>query len=63
MSEAKPQNGSTVKGYRSLTETEIGAMNDVKAISRKFLAELDMLATNGEYDKRWLAIARPDADC
>ncbi|WP_333881063.1 hypothetical protein [Atlantibacter hermannii] len=60
MSEAKPQDGSTVKGYRSLTETEIGAMNDVKAISRKFLAELDMLATNGEYDKRWLAIARTD---
>ncbi|MBL5927842.1 Acb2/Tad1 domain-containing protein [Enterobacter asburiae] len=60
MPEAKPQDGSTIKGYRSLTETEIGAMNDVKAISRNFLAELDMLATNGEYDKRWLAIARTD---
>ncbi|EPK6145987.1 Acb2/Tad1 domain-containing protein [Klebsiella pneumoniae] len=60
MSEAKPQDGSTVKGYRSLTQTETGAMNDIKSISRKFLAELDMLATNGEYDKRWLAIARTD---
>lgn len=60
MNEAKPQDGSTVKGYRSLTETEIGAMNDLKAISRKFIEELDMLLTNGEYDKRWLAIARTD---
>lgn len=79
MSEAKPQDGSTVKGYRTLTETEIGAMNDLKAISRKFLAEIEMLSTNSEYDRRWLAIAktdmqtacmaacravaRPDADC
>ncbi|AMA03914.1 hypothetical protein ACJ69_23045 [Enterobacter asburiae] len=79
MSEAKPQDGSTVKGYRSLTETEIGAMNDLKAISRNFLAEIEMLSTNSEYDRRWLAIAktdmqtacmaacravaRPDADC
>ncbi|UYM55428.1 hypothetical protein [Leclercia adecarboxylata] len=78
MSEAKPQDGSTVKGYRSLSDQEISAMNDLKKISGRFLAELEFLMDT-EADKRWLAIAktdmqtacmaacravaRPDADC
>jgi hypothetical protein len=37
MSEAKPQNGSTVKGYRTLTPDDIEMMNEVKAVSREFL--------------------------
>ena len=30
MSEAKPQDGSTVKGYRKLSDAEIAAMNRLK---------------------------------
>lgn len=37
MSEAKPQDGSTVKGYRTLTPADIEMMNEVKAVSREFL--------------------------
>ncbi len=43
MSEAKPQDGSTVKGYRTLTPADIEMMNEVKAISREFLKKLDFL--------------------
>ncbi|EWG70453.1 hypothetical protein P346_01634 [Enterobacter sp. DC1] len=37
MSEAKPQDGSTVKGYRELSYGEIGKMNQFKDISRQFI--------------------------
>lgn len=59
MSEAKPQDGSTVKGYRTLGDKEIANMNRVKEISRQFLAQLDFL-NDGVNDQRWLAIARTD---
>ncbi|MEI7219112.1 hypothetical protein WCT79_19130 [Pectobacterium carotovorum] len=78
MSEAKPQDGSTVQGYRTLTDKDIANMNRLKEISRQFIAQLDFL-NNGESDHRWLEIAktdmqtacmaacravcRPDADC
>lgn len=59
MSEAKPQDGSTVKGYRTLSDKEIANMNRVKEISRQFLAQLEFL-NDGVNDLRWLAIARTD---
>ncbi len=59
MSEAKPQDGSTVKGYRTLGEKEINNMNRLKEISRQFLAQLDFLKGE-DTDPRWLAIARTD---
>lgn len=59
MSEAKPQDGSTVKGYRTLGDKEIANMNRVKEISRQFLAQLEFL-NDGVNDQRWLAIARTD---
>lgn len=37
MSEAKPQDGSTVKGCRELSYGEIGKMNQFKDISRQFI--------------------------
>lgn len=37
MSEAKPQDGSTVKGYRELSFGEVGKMNQFKEISRQFI--------------------------
>ncbi|WP_069135272.1 Acb2/Tad1 domain-containing protein [Klebsiella quasipneumoniae] len=40
MSEAKPQDGSTVKGYRKLSDAEIAAMNRLKELSRNFIREL-----------------------
>ncbi|KAA5947797.1 hypothetical protein F1543_01720 [Enterobacter cloacae] len=37
MSEAKPQDGCTVKGFRDLSYGEIGKMNQFKDISRQFI--------------------------
>lgn len=59
MSEAKPQDGSTVKGYRTLTEKDISNMNRLKEISRQFIAQLEFLNA-GDTDPRWLAIAKTD---
>ncbi|ELS4491596.1 hypothetical protein R5M22_000292 [Klebsiella michiganensis] len=36
MSESKPQDGSTVKGYRTLTTGDIERMNRLKNVSRHF---------------------------
>ncbi len=44
MSEAKPQDGSTVKGYRTLSHGEIGKMNQFKELSRQFI---DLLNQHG----------------
>ncbi|EIV7916799.1 hypothetical protein [Klebsiella pneumoniae] len=41
MSEAKPQDGSTVKGYRALTAGDIERMNRLKGVSRHFCSLLD----------------------
>lgn len=41
MSEAKPQDGSTVKGYRTLTAGDIDRMNRLKDVSRHFCSLLD----------------------
>lgn len=37
MSEAKPQDGSTATGYRTLSHGEVGKMNQFKEISRQFI--------------------------
>lgn len=42
MSEAKPQDGSTVKGYRPLSADDIAQMNDLKELSRDFCEKLDI---------------------
>ena len=63
MSEAKPQDGSTVKGYRTLTPADIEMMNEIKDASRAFLKKLDFLKFVHEDDPqvmRWLVIARTD---
>lgn len=41
MSEAKPQDGSTIKGYRTLTAGDIERMNRLKDVSRNFCSLLD----------------------
>ncbi|WP_211130668.1 DUF7681 family protein [Serratia surfactantfaciens] len=46
MSEAKPQDGSTVKGCRTLTDDDIAQMNDLKDISRNFCEQLDLERTH-----------------
>lgn len=38
MSEAKPQDGSAVKGYRTLSHGEVGKMNQFKELSRQFIS-------------------------
>lgn len=58
---APPQDGTNVTGYRTLTNAEILAMNQLKQASRAFLAELEAVATHlPDADRRWLAIARTD---
>ena len=46
MSEAKPQDGSTVTGYRTLTADDIAQMNELKEISRNFCEQLDLERTH-----------------
>ena len=41
MSEAKPQDGSTVKGYRTLTDGDIEPMNRLNGVSRHYCNLLD----------------------
>ncbi|MGT3185389.1 Acb2/Tad1 domain-containing protein [Yersinia enterocolitica] len=60
MSEAKPQDGSTIKGYRTLNNQNIADMNSLKALSRQFISHLDRLGHDPDADKRWLAIAKTD---
>ncbi|EPK5594478.1 hypothetical protein POF88_18380 [Enterobacter kobei] len=78
MSEAKPQDGSTVKGYRTLTPGDIEVMNRLKDVSRHFLNLLETSKETGA-DPRWAvmaktemqkacmfacrAVAKPDDDC
>lgn len=45
MSEAKPQDGSTVNGYRTLSYGEIGKMNQFKELSSQFI---ELLRQHGE---------------
>lgn len=58
--EAKPQDGSTVNGYRTLTEKDIADMNRLKDISRQFIVELEFLKDSYRCDNRWLAMAKTD---
>ena len=46
MSEAKPQDGTTVKGYRTLTADDIAQMNGLKEISRDFCEQLELERTH-----------------
>lgn len=46
MKEAKPQDGSTVKGYRTLTADDIAQMNELKEISRDFCEKLSIERTH-----------------
>ncbi|PPC64150.1 hypothetical protein C1Y41_05800 [Pantoea sp. ICBG 1758] len=41
MSEAKPQDGTTIKGYRTLDQKEIEDMDDLKNVSREFYQLLE----------------------
>lgn len=63
MTEAKPQDGSTVKGYRKLDDTDIAMMNEIKDVSRGFLKKLEFIRychPNDPVIGRWLAIAKTD---
>lgn len=78
MSEAKPQDGSTVKGDRTLTRGDIEVMNRLKDLSRHFLNLMETSKETGA-DPRWVAmvktqmpqacmfacrtVAKPDDDC
>lgn len=46
MSKAKPQDGSTMKGDRKLTDDDIAQMNELKDISRDFCERLDIERTH-----------------
>jgi len=60
MSEAKPQDGTTVKGYRTLSKEDIAEMNSIKDLTRALVAKIDSLKGD-EYDGRWLSVARTNA--
>lgn len=47
-----------IKGYRDLTEIEIGAMNDCKQIAVEVGILVDKVMGMDENDKRWSSIAK-----
>jgi hypothetical protein len=49
-----------IKGYRDLTEVEIGAMNDCKLVAVEVGTLCDKVAGMAGVDQRWVAIAKTD---
>jgi hypothetical protein len=49
-----------IKGYRDLTEVEIGAMNDCKLVAVEVGVLCDKIASMTGVDQRWVAIGRTD---
>lgn len=49
-----------IKGYRDLSELEIGAMNDCKLIAVEVGILCDKIGGMSGIDQRWLAIAKTD---
>ncbi len=49
-----------IKGYRDLSEVEIGAMNDCKQIAIQVGILVDKVANMDSVDGRWVAIGRTD---
>lgn len=49
-----------IKGYRDLSEREIGLMNDAKSKAEDLGKLIDVLGEMPDIDKRWLAIAKTD---
>lgn len=49
-----------IKGYRDLTEVEIGAMNDCKSTAIEVGVLCDKVAGMSGVDQRWVAIAKTD---
>ncbi|EJK8936398.1 hypothetical protein RJO00_003759 [Enterobacter hormaechei] len=59
MSEAKPQDGTTVKGYRTLTPGDIERMNRLKGVSRHFCNLLDTEREHVNDELACLALSPP----
>ena len=49
-----------IKGYRDLTEMEIGGMNEAKSIGIQLGNLIESLRNEPDIDKRWLGIAEED---
>ena len=49
-----------IKGYRDLTETEIGHMNSCKLMAESVRVLCENIEVIPDIDKRWLAIAKTD---
>lgn len=49
-----------IAGYRELTQSEIDAMNEVKAKGVELGALVDKMRANPELDQRWVSIGATD---
>jgi hypothetical protein len=49
-----------IKGYRDLSEAEIGLMNSIKLHAEGVGQQIALLDREAGIDKRWLAIAKTD---
>jgi hypothetical protein len=49
-----------IKGYRDLSQEEIDAMNEAKALAEQVGALVAKLGDNVRTEQRWLAIAKTD---
>ena len=49
-----------INGYRDLSQSEIDAMNAVKAEATRIGFLIEELESNGMLDQRWVSIAKED---
>lgn len=47
-------------GYRQLSEAEVAAANEVKALAAQVGHMVEKLSRCGDYDQRWVSIARTE---
>lgn len=54
--------GLPVAGYQLQSTANVGVVNYHKEIEERLLRRIDVMMSDGCYDKRWLAIARTEIE-
>lgn len=49
-----------IKGYRKLSDEEVWAINDIKALADKVGELVGIMATGPDFDQRWISIGKTD---
>ncbi len=49
-----------IKGYRELTDDEVGGINDIKSLAEVVGHLVESMTNDESFDQRWVAIAKTD---